>query len=100
MRVCWRSTVLASAFLVSGPAPALPRSAADPVNDAAFFKCLSPRLLEGGIYAAGPFHRFPNPNIRFNCRKWISISKKEFKALATEWFRHDWSSDTPWWREQ
>jgi len=94
-----RVTALVSALLFAGPAIALPRSATDPNIDVAFYKCLSPRLLEGGIYARGPFHRFPISTIRFNCRKWIKISKKEFTTLATEWFKHDWSSDAPWWRE-
>ena len=70
-----------------------------PMIGEAYYKCDRPRLLEGGIYGKGPFHRFGANDVKGDCPRWVRISKEDFKSLAAQWFSHEWKSDLPFWGE-
>lgn len=70
-----------------------------PMIGEAYYRCDQPRLLEGGIYGKGPFHRFGPTDAKRNCPRWVKISKDDFKSLAARWFSHEWKSDLPFWGE-
>jgi hypothetical protein len=86
-------------FLAAGRVDAASTPPDAPMIGEAYYKCEQPRLLEGGIYGKGPFHRFGPSGSKRDCARWTRVSKDAFRSLATQWFAHDWSTDLPFWRE-
>src|SRR5215468_10239197 len=60
-----------------------------------YFKCTESKSLEGGIYGKGPFLRLGPHPAACSSSKWERVSRKEFKALATEWYGKDWCNAIP-----
>jgi hypothetical protein len=59
----------------------------------AYHHCEKCGTVQGGIYEKGPFKQFPGPD-KESCRhEWREISREEFKRLAAEDHRVDWSQE-------
>lgn len=66
----------------------------------AYHFCKKCNSLQGGIYEKGPFLNFPGPEKEKCIHEWEEISRKEFKRLATEKYKHDWADEsTHFWKE-
>ena len=64
-----------------------------------YFLCPASRTMQGGIFGKGPLRKHgPQPG---QCKKaeWRSITRAEFKTLATQWYGVDWSRDIEFFRE-
>jgi hypothetical protein len=65
----------------------------------AYFACATSRTLQGGIFGKGPLRKFgPQPGA-CSTEQWRRISRDEFKSLASEWHKIDWSTDMPFFKE-
>ena len=64
----------------------------------AYFKCISSKNLEGGIYGKGPFKKFGPEDPLCSTSQWIKINKTEFKVLAEQWYSYDWKNSLVWWQ--
>jgi len=62
-----------------------------------YYICEKCQSIEGGIYGKGPIKVLHNKKSNWCIHKWEEINKKEFKELATKWFKIDWGKEIPFW---
>ncbi len=75
-----------------------PESKFLPPAKLAFYHCQKCESLEGGIYGKGSFKQFKSDKARKCIHNLETVSKQEFKQLASNGYKADWSKEITWWQ--